>query len=123
MSKLVAVLLIAWEPLRFAREALQVLPSIPDRGWLAAVELFAHAGTAALSAGAGFALWNGTPDAGRIATCAVLVLMARTVQSVYWSVLPNNTMPGDEPFTIGVALVVGGLMVAVIGRRAATRTD
>ena len=118
MLRLVAVLLIAWEPLRFAGEALQVVPSIPYRGWLAAIELLAHAGAAALSAGAGFALWNHTPDARRIATFAILVLMARAVQSLYWSVLPNNTMPGDEPFTLAVALVAGALMLAVTRWRA-----
>ena len=108
------MLLIAWEPLRFAGEALQVVTSIPYRGWLAAVELLAHAGAAALSAGAGFALWNQTPDARRIATFAIVALMARAVQSVYWSVLPNNTMPGDEPLSIGVALLAGGLRLAAI---------
>ncbi len=118
MLRFVAVLLIAWEPLRFAGEALQVVPSIPYRGWLAAVELLAHAGAAALSAGAGFALWNGTPDARRIATFAILVLMARAVQSLYWSVLPNNTMPGDEPFTLAVALIAGAVMLAVVRWRA-----
>lgn len=118
MLRLVAVLLMAWEPLRFAGEALQVLPSIGARGVAAAIELLAHAGVAALSAGAGFALWNGAPDARRLATIAVIVIVARAIQSLYWSVLPNNTMPGDEPFTIATALVAGALMLVIVRWRA-----
>ena len=118
MLRLVTVVLMVWEPLRFAGEALRVLPSIGYRGALATIELLAHAGVAALSAGAGFALWNQAPDARRLATMAVLLLLARVVQSLYWSVLPNNTVPGDEPFTIGVAVLVGGLMLTVIRWRA-----
>jgi hypothetical protein len=114
MPRVVALLFIVWEPLRFAGEALSVLPSIAYRGALAGVELLAHGLVAALSAGAGFALWNGTPDARRFATIAVIALMARTVQSVYWSVLPNSTKPGDEAWTAGVAVVLGILMLAVI---------
>ena len=114
MLRIVAVFLIALEPLRFAGEALRVLPSIGYRGALAGLELLVHGLVAALSAGAGFALWNGTPDARRTATIAVIVLMARAVQSVYWSVLPNSTRPGDEAWTAGVAVVVGILMLAVV---------
>lgn len=109
---------MAWEPLRFAGEALRVLPSIGYRGAIAGVELLVHGLVAALSAGAGFALWNGTPDARRIATIAMIALMARAVQSVYWSVLPNSTVPGDEASTAGVAVVVGMVMLAVIRRKA-----
>jgi hypothetical protein len=114
MLRLVAALLMVWEPLRFAGEALQVLPSIGYRGALAAIELLAHAGVAALAAGAGFALWNQAPDARRFATVAVLVLVARAAQSLYWSVLPNNTVPGDEPLTIAVTLAAGALMLAIV---------
>lgn len=114
MLRIVALLLIALEPLRFAGEALTVLPSIGYRGAIAAVELLVHGLVAALSAGAGFALWNGTSDARRIATVAVIALMARAVQSVYWSVLPNSTMPGDEAWAAGVAVAVGIVMLAVI---------
>ena len=114
MLRIVSVLLIAWEPLRFAGEALRVLPSIGYRGALAGVELLVHGLVAALSATAGFALWNETPDARRIATIAVIALMGRAVQSVYWSVLPNSTKPGDEAWTAGVAVLIGMVLLAAI---------
>lgn len=116
MLRIVSLLLIAWEPLRFAGEALRVLPSIGYRGTIAGVELLVHGLVAALSAGAGFALWNAAPDARRIATIAVIVLMARAVQSLYWSVLPNNVMPGDEAYAVGLPVVIGAMMLFVIRR-------
>jgi hypothetical protein len=119
MIRLVTVLLMAWEPLRFAGEALQVLPSIGYRGVAAGIELLAHGAAAVLSMAAGVALWNASPDARRLATVAIIVLIARSVQSLYWSVLPNNTRPGEELFTAGVALLSGALMLAAIRWRAA----
>ena len=118
MLRLVAAVLIVWEPLRFAGEALQVLPSIQYRGLVAALELLVHGVVAAVSVGAGFALWNGTPDARRIGAIAVIGTTARALQSVYWSVLPSRTVPGDEPLAAAVALVGGAVMLVVIRVRA-----
>lgn len=114
MLRIVALLLIVLEPLRFAGEVLRVLPSIVDRGAIAAIELLLHGLVALLSAGAGFALWNATPDARRISTIAIVALVARSVQSVYWSVLPDSTMPGDEAYSAGIAVAIGLAMLAVI---------
>ena len=63
---MVATLLMFLEPLRFAAEALMVFPTIGYRGPLAMVELVAHGVVAALSASAGFALFNKSPDGGRL---------------------------------------------------------
>jgi hypothetical protein len=110
----VAALLLAWEPLNFAPEALLVLPSIGYRGWIAAVELAVHAAVAALAAAAGLALWNGSPDGKRLATIAIVAALARNVQSLYWSALPNATLPGDETLTAGITLFVGALALATL---------
>ena len=111
-----AALLIAWEPWRFAAEALTVLSTIGYRGALAAVELAAHGAVAALCAAAGFALWNGAPDARRLAITAVLTSVARGIQSLHFSTLPNNTPPGDEWLVASVAAAVGALALLVIMR-------
>ena len=66
---------------------------------------------------AGLALFNGAPDARRLATFAVIGVAARTVQSLYWSVLPNNTTPGAEPVFAGVAIVAAGVAIVVLLRR------
>ena len=114
MARVVALLLLVWEPLRFASEALGVFTTIPYRGILAVLELVAHGLVAALAAAAGLALWNGAPDARRLASLAILASLARVIQSLYWSRLPNSTMPGDEPRILTIALVVASLMLLAL---------
>jgi hypothetical protein len=117
MLRLLAVLLIFWEPLHFAAEALGVLPTIAYRGALAIAELILHGIVAALSAAAGLALSNGSPDGRRLATVAVIAVAARTIQSLYFSVLPNNTTPGAEPVYAAVVVGIAVVAVVVIRRR------
>lgn len=117
MTRALAILLLAWEPLNFAARLLQVLPTIAYRGWLPVLELGAHAAVAALCAGAGVALLNEGPGARRLATFAILASIARVVQSLYWSALPSNVVPGDEPFYAGVAGVIAALALMVVRRR------
>ena len=105
--RLVAALLLLWEPLSFAVEALTVLPTIAYRGWQAGLELTCHGIVAALAASGGLALLNRPANAGTLATIAIVASTARTVQSVYWSALPTATAPGDEPLIAAIALVVG----------------
>src|SRR5688572_7455037 len=116
MIAVVAALLVFLEPLRFAAEALAVLPTISYRGAPAIVELIAHAMVAALSAAAGFALWNGSPDGPRLARFAILAVTARSIQSLTWTVLPNNTPPGSEWLAGGVAIATSALVWMVLRR-------
>jgi hypothetical protein len=116
MTALVAALLVFLEPLRFAAEGLAVLPTITYRGASAIAELVVHAAVAALSATAGFALWNRSPDGRRLATIAVLAVTARSIQSLTWSVLPNNTPPGSELLSAAVSIVVSGVCLLVLRR-------
>ena len=116
MLRLIAVLLTVWEPLRFALEALMVLPTISYRGAVAAVELVAHGLVAALCAGAGLALSNGAPDGRRLAVIALIASLLRSAQSLYWSVLPNNTLPGDEWLVLGAAVLVSGAAIVIVLR-------
>lgn len=116
MRRLVAVVLIVWEPLHFAGEALGVLPTIAYRGTLAVLELLLHGVVAAISAAAGFALWNGSPDGRRLALVAVAAVAARSVQSVYVSVLPSSIPPGSEPVSAAVAIAVGLIAVVMLTR-------
>ena len=114
MIRVVAALLVFWEPLSFAAEALTVLPTIAYRGWVPALELAAHGAVAALTAAGGLALWNRTPDARRIASIAIIASVARNIQSLYWSALPSATPPGDEPLTAGIGVVIGAVALAVL---------
>jgi hypothetical protein len=103
-----------WEPTRFATEALSVLSTITYRGAVAAAELILHGCVAALCAAAGMALWNSGPDARRLASIAIMAAVARYLQSLYWSTLPDNTPPGDEVPRAAVGVIVGAVAMVVI---------
>ena len=117
MKALVAIVLIAVEPLHFSGEIIAVLPTLAYRGWIAIVELAAHAGVAALCVMAGFALLNDSPDGRRIATLALVVSFLRVLQSTWWSALPDNTMPGDEPLKVAIAAGAAGIALLIVRRR------
>lgn len=93
---LLCLLLVAWYPLNFAAELLKTLPSIGLRGPIAAIELLGHGLVVALCVAAGLSLWNGHPHGLGFARVALVLVALAAVQSLYWSLLPNATMPGDE---------------------------
>jgi hypothetical protein len=117
MIRVLGAFLMFWEPLHFAAEALGVLPTIVYRGALAIGELMLHGIVAALSAAAGLALFNGSPDGRRLARFAILAVAARPIQSLYFSVLPNNTTPGAEPVYAAVAVILAGIGLVVLMRQ------
>lgn len=112
--KIVAVLLLVWEPLNFAATALNVWPTLAYRGWISVAELALQGAIATLCVAAGMMLFNDGPDGRRIARIAVGLSVARVVWAVYWSALPGNTVPGTEPFQAGFAIVVGVGMLLVL---------
>jgi hypothetical protein len=93
---LLAVFLLVWVPLQFSAELTATLGTISMRGPWAVLELAAHAGVAALSFAAGWALWVGNRPGPTFAMMALPAYAAYSVQSLYWSVLPGQTMPGDK---------------------------
>ena len=99
--------------MNFAGEALTVVPTIAYRGLVAAIELSIHGGVAALAAAAGLALWNASPPAPRLGTIAIIASALRMVQSLYFSTLPNNVVPGDER-TLAIATVIVAAIALVV---------
>ncbi len=114
MIRAVAVLLLAWEPLSFAIEALTVLPTITYRGWPAVVELVFHGLVAAVAASGGLALLNRTPSAAGLATVAIVLSVSRTIQATWWTALPSATVPGAEPFIAIIAILTAAICLAVL---------
>ena len=96
--------LIFWEPANFVLRLLNALGSLGFRGWPAVLELLWQFGVAAACAAAGLALRNRHGHAPRLAGIGLALAAARGVQSLYWSVLPSQTMPGDR-LPIAVLLV------------------
>jgi hypothetical protein len=116
VTRVIAALLLVWEPLNFAVGALTVLPTIVYRGWVPGVELACHAGVAAIAAAGGLSLWNGGHHAVRLATVSIIAVVTRIIQSLYWSTLPSATIPGSEPLTAAVALLAGATSLALLYR-------
>jgi len=102
--------------MNFAGEALTVLPTITYRGAAPAIELTLHGLIAALAAAGGLALFNDAPSATRLGGAAILAVAARTVQSLYFSTLPHNVMPGDESSIAVVTVVIAALALIAIRR-------
>jgi hypothetical protein len=93
---LLCVFLFVWEPLKLAGEISAASGTLSMRGPAAVIELIAHAAVAALAVAAAWALWIGNPRAPAFAAFAVASSAAAAVQSLYWSVLPRDTSPGER---------------------------
>jgi hypothetical protein len=96
MVRLLCIALFLWRPLDFAVELLQTLPSLGMRGARGVIELLFHGLVAAIAMAAIRALWAEVAAARRLAAVAVVASAVASVQSLYGSVLPRQTMPGDE---------------------------
>lgn len=91
-----------------AAELGAVLPSLGLRGPVAAIELGVHGAAAALAAAGGWSLWTGAPHGVALARAALVTNAVVSVQSLYWSVLPSQTRPGDELALATLSLVHAG---------------
>jgi hypothetical protein len=109
---LLCVDLFTWAPMKLAREVGASLGSLGMRGWAAVAELAAHGAVAALAVAAAWALWIGNPRSPAFAAVALVASGAASVQSLYWSVLPADTMPGDRlPLALVAIAHAAGWMV------------
>lgn len=88
--------LILWRPFNFAIELPSALPSLGMRGIAGALELLFHGAVAALAIAAVRALMGELPIGPPLAAAALVASAAASVQSLYWSALPNQTVPGSE---------------------------
>ena len=112
--RIVAGLLLIWEPLNFAGTVLNVWSTLVYRGWLAIAELALHGIVATLCVGAGMMLLNDAPDGRRLARVAVVLSVARVVGALYWSALPRDTVPGTEPIFATIAVLIGAVLLLAL---------
>jgi hypothetical protein len=110
------VVLLLWRPFDFALELPAVLPSLATRGTLGALELLFHGVVAATAVAAVRALWGPMPSARTFAAIGLIASAAASVQSLYWSVLPHQTMPSDKPLIAGAAIVHALVWLAYLAR-------
>jgi hypothetical protein len=109
-------ILFVWQPSSFAVEAASTLPTLGMRGSAAVVELVFHGIVAALSAAAGWALWQSSPAGRALAAAAIGLVTIAGVQSLYWSVLPSNVFPADR-LPIAALIVAHGIAWLIYLRR------
>ena len=115
---LLSAFLLVWVPANFAAELLSSLPGLAARGAPAVIELIAHGAVAALAAAAGIAVRTDSSSALPLAALAVAAATVVAVQSLYWSFLPQQTMPGDRLPLAGSNLAHGAAWLLYFRRRA-----
>jgi hypothetical protein len=85
-----------WQPLTLAGEVSATLGTLEMRGPAGVAELSAHAAVSVFAVAAGWGLWVGNPKAPVFAEIGLIACALTSVQSLYWTRLPLNTMPGDR---------------------------
>lgn len=88
--------LAVWQPLTQASEVSATLGTLGIRGAAGVFELTVHAAIRAFAVAAGWGLWTENPKAPVFAEIALAACAVASVQSLYWTRLPSNTMPGDR---------------------------
>ena len=96
LLRVLAFLLLLWQPASFAHVASVAIPSLGYRGWLAGVELVAAGAIAAVSVAAWWSLVTRQPHGVPLARLALILSAARSIQSLYWTLLPSDVVPGTE---------------------------
>lgn len=104
--------LAVWQPLTFAAEVTASMDTLGMRGLAGVLELVAHGAVTALAVAAGWGLWIENPGAGALAEIAIPAVAAAVVQSLYWTRLPHDVMPGDRlPLAIVAMAHATGWMI------------
>jgi hypothetical protein len=87
------------------------------RGPLGVIELLWHGAVAVTAVAAARALWSESPAGPQLATIAVIASAAASIQSLYWSVLPHQTKPGDERILATLSIVHAAFWLVYLRRR------
>jgi hypothetical protein len=93
---LLCLYLFVWEPLRFAGDVSRSMGTFAMRGLPGGLELAGHGAIAAMAVAAAWGLWSRNPGAPMLASIAVAGSALASVQSLNWSYLPGNTVPGES---------------------------
>lgn len=117
MIRILAIVLALWQPLAFASIAGPSWSSLGFRGALAAVELGFAAAVAAMGMAAAWALWANAPAAVPLARIALVSGTARSVQSLYWTRLPVDVVPGSAFIRAAAVLAHAAFWLWYLSRR------
>jgi hypothetical protein len=110
--------LFAWEPLRVADDFTGAIGTMGMRGVPGGIELAAHAAVAMIAVAAGWGLWIRTPHSPALAVVAMAASAGVTIQSLYWSRLPGNAVPGERlPLSLLALAHAAGWIVFLLKSR------
>jgi hypothetical protein len=115
--------LFVWEPLRVAGDLSGSIGTLAMRGAPGVVELAAHAAIAIASAAAAWGLWIRNPRAPMLASIAVAASAMATIQSLNWTYLPGNAVPGEALPLSGVAIAHAAGWIAYLRKSRRVRID
>lgn len=101
VRRLLAFLLVVWEPLNLALTAAALLDRLTDRGWPALALLVVRLGVAGFGVAAGRALWSQRPGALTLARWATGLGLGAAVVTQVTSIWPRPLPPGvREPAAV-----------------------
>ncbi|MFN8065370.1 MAG: hypothetical protein U0P82_11275 [Vicinamibacterales bacterium] len=118
MVRLLALLLIVWEPLNFAAAAAGAFNAISVRGTPVAVVLLARFGAAGLCIAAGRALLDRRPSAPLLVRAALGISGIVQVIALVTPWFPSNRIPGDTSLYVIWVVVYYGALLAFTRRSA-----
>jgi hypothetical protein len=117
-QRILALLLIFWEPLAFAVAAAGSVNAIAVRGVSVALVLSARLITTALSVAAGRALLDRRRAGVRLACVALPSSAAVQIFAALTRYFPSNRVPGDDPiYVTGILTYYGGWLLYLTLRR------
>ena len=116
MTRVVALLLLAWAPLQCALRTSAGLSAIDVRGWPLGMFLVAYLVVTAFGFAAGRALLD--RGAGAKTFAIVAFALAAVIDAIYYgtSIFPSSLPPGDAPIYLSVALALHAAAIAVLVR-------
>jgi hypothetical protein len=114
--RVLAVLLLTWEPLTFAVYASSLLTRLVDRGALALALLAARVLVTALGVAAGLALWHERPGAVPLARLALAGAAVVAILTATTTAFPQDRPPGTEGPVLAATLVYYGAWLLYLRR-------
>jgi hypothetical protein len=114
--RLLALLLVVWEPVSLSVATAPILPSLADRGLLVGLALAARVAVAGLCVAAGLALWHRRPHGVGLAMVALACSGVTQLAALLTPILPTNLPPDLRPLAVVAIVLYYGAWVAVLSR-------